>query len=61
MLLQTADFENLVRIKGSVPATSWISPPMPFGTCPELLRIVLRFPEAGDYLLPRAIRALMRT
>ena len=61
VLLQTADFNNLVRIKGSEPATSWIAPSMPFETCPERLRIVLRFPEAGEYLLPRALRVLMRT
>ncbi len=61
VLLQTADFNNLVRIKGSEPATSWIAPPMSFETCPEQLRIVLRFPEAGEYLLPRAVRVLMRT
>lgn len=60
VILQTAGFENLARIEGSVPATSWISPPMPVSTCPELLRVVLRFPEAGDHLLPRAIRVLMR-
>lgn len=61
VLLQTADLNNLARIKGSESATGWIAPPLPFETCPERLRIVLRFPEAGEYLLPRAIRALLRT
>lgn len=61
VLLQTADLNNLARIKGGESATSWIAPPMPFESCPEQLRIVLRFPEAGEYLLPRSVRALMKT
>jgi hypothetical protein len=61
VLLQTAGFNNLARIEGGAPGTNWISPAMPVNACPEWLRVVLRFPEVGDYLLPRAIRVLMRT
>ncbi len=61
VLLQTTDFYTLARIEGSQPVTSWISPAMPVDSCPERLRIALLFPDEAEYLLPRAVRVLMRT
>ena len=60
MLLQTSGFDTLARIEGSAPATNWISPAMPVDGCPERLRVALLFPDEAEYLLPRAIRVLMR-
>jgi hypothetical protein len=60
VLLQTSDFDTLARIEANAPATSWISPAMPVGSCPDRLRVALLFPDAAEHLLPRAIHVLMK-
>jgi hypothetical protein len=61
VVLQTTGFDTLARIEGSAPAASWTSPAMPVDSCPERLRVALLFPDETEYLLPQAVRVLMRT